>query len=200
MSVAEMCRRKLFVDGFSRHLFVRALGLPRLQMHNGFLTWNHHAGTIYFHFSQIRSRLVLTILSMPKSNSIRLKKTQMVGARSLHQSRKRVSIAQIKVSLSSHAGIHKSTFFEAPGGHSSMQLRTTRIVFRDDAQVGSLLKVQFRVLRGHQGVFHKPAIVDDTDLQRVTVVRGRGADIVHSQVEPCLLRQVWHFHHIWVHE
>ena len=68
-------------------------------------------------FSLIRSRLVLTILSMPKSNSIRLKKNQMVGARSLHQSRKRVSIAQIKVSLSSHAGLSKGSVFGGFFGH-----------------------------------------------------------------------------------
>ena len=61
MSVAEMCRRKLFVDGFSRHLFVRALGLPRLQMHNGFLTWNHHAGTIYFHFLRFAPKMTQKI-------------------------------------------------------------------------------------------------------------------------------------------
>ena len=42
-----------------------------------------------------------------------------------------------------------------------------------------------------------PAILDDTDLQGVTVIGG--ADIVHSQVEACLLGQVWHFHHIGVH-
>ena len=52
--------------------------------------------------------------------------------------------------------IHKSTFFEALRRHSSMQLRTSCIVLRDDAQVGPFLEVQLRMFRGHQGVLHEP--------------------------------------------
>ena len=145
MSVAEICRRKICADGFSRHPFVRALGRPRIQMQIGFLAWNHHAGTIYPQFlrfapkmapkskvsygfpnrspsfwllphlermshqpprfGEIRSTLVLTRLRVPNFEIIRVKKTQVVDASSLHQGRKRISMSQAEVSLCSPAGL-----------------------------------------------------------------------------------------------